>query len=39
MSTEGLSSKGRQTRQAFEQSARKFFADRGFHGTTLADIS
>ncbi len=34
-----LSSKGRQTRQAIEQVARKLFAERGFHGTTLADIT
>ena len=34
-----LSSKGRQTRLSIEQSARKLFAERGFHGTTLADIT
>lgn len=34
-----LSSKGRQTRQALEDSARTLFAERGFHGTTLADIT
>lgn len=34
-----LSSKGRQTRQAIEDAARKLFAQRGFHGTTLADIT
>ncbi|OBF98059.1 TetR/AcrR family transcriptional regulator [Mycolicibacter sinensis] len=34
-----LSSKGRQTRQAIEQAARDLFAERGFHGTTLADIT
>lgn len=34
-----LSSKGRQTRGAIEQAARKLFAERGFHGTTLADIT
>lgn len=34
-----VSSKGRQTRQAIEQAARKLFAERGFHGTTLADIT
>jgi AcrR family transcriptional regulator len=39
MPTETLTSKGRQTRQAIEQSARKLFAERGFHGTTLADIT
>ncbi|WP_299565041.1 TetR/AcrR family transcriptional regulator [uncultured Mycolicibacterium sp.] len=33
-----LSPKGRQTRLAIEQAARKLFAERGFHGTTLADI-
>jgi AcrR family transcriptional regulator len=39
MASETLSSKGRQTRSAIEQAARKFFAERGFHGTTLADIT
>ena len=34
-----LSTKGRQTRQAIEAAARKLFAERGFHGTTLADIT
>ncbi|MGB8501097.1 TetR/AcrR family transcriptional regulator [Mycobacterium sp.] len=34
-----LSLKGRQTREAIEQAARKLFAERGFHGTTLADIT
>lgn len=34
-----LSSKGRQTRQALEDAARTLFAQRGFHGTTLADIT
>ncbi|MCV7286793.1 TetR/AcrR family transcriptional regulator [Mycolicibacterium wolinskyi] len=34
-----LSSKGRQTRSAIELAARKLFAERGFHGTTLADIT
>jgi AcrR family transcriptional regulator len=34
-----LSSKGRRTRDAIEQAARKLFAERGFHGTTLADIT
>src|ERR1700738_1013237 len=39
MAVETLSAKGRQTRLAIEQSARKLFAERGFHGTTLADIT
>jgi AcrR family transcriptional regulator len=34
-----LSSKGRQTRQSIEDAARRLFAERGFHGTTLADIT
>src|SRR5690242_13940569 len=34
-----LTAKGRQTRQTIEQAARKLFAERGFHGTTLADIT
>lgn len=34
-----LSTKGRQTRTAIEQAARKLFAESGFHGTTLADIT
>jgi AcrR family transcriptional regulator len=34
-----LSAKGHQTRLAIEQAARKLFAERGFHGTTLADIT
>src|SRR6185312_8795852 len=34
-----LSNKGQQTRDAIEQAARKLFAERGFHGTTLADIT
>ncbi len=34
-----LSPKGRQTREAIEHAARKLFAERGFHGTTLADIT
>src|ERR1700678_304409 len=34
-----LTAKGRQTRAAIEQAAGKLFAERGFHGTTLADIT
>ena len=34
-----LSSKGRQTRQAIAEAARTLFAQRGFHRTTLADIT
>ncbi len=34
-----LSSKGRQTRLAIEEAACTLFAQRGFHGTTLADIT
>jgi len=34
-----LSAKGQLTRQAIERSARKLFAERGFHGTTLSDIT
>ena len=37
--SEAPTAKGRQTRQAIEQAARKLFAERGFHGTTLADIT
>ena len=36
---ETLSAKGRQTREAIELAARKLFAERGFHGTTLGDIT
>lgn len=36
---ESLSAKGRQTRYGIEQAARKLFAERGFHGTTLGDIT
>ena len=39
MPVETLTAKGRQTREAIEQAARKLFAERGFHGTTLADIT
>lgn len=39
MGTRTLSTKGLQTRQAIEDAARKLFAQRGFHGTTLADIT
>jgi AcrR family transcriptional regulator len=34
-----LTAKGRQTREAIALAARKLFAERGFHGTTLADIT
>jgi AcrR family transcriptional regulator len=37
--TRPLSTKGRQTRAAIEHAARKLFAEGGFHGTTLADIT
>ena len=39
MPAEVLSAKGQQTRQSIELAARKLFAERGFHGTTLADIT
>jgi AcrR family transcriptional regulator len=39
MPAETLTPKGLQTREAIEQAARKLFAERGFHGTTLADIT
>lgn len=34
-----LGSKGLATRQALEDAARRLFAHRGFHGTTLGDIT
>jgi AcrR family transcriptional regulator len=37
--TRPLSNKGQQTRDAIAQAARKLFAERGFHATTLADIT
>lgn len=39
MPTRTLSTKGLQTRRAIEDAARKLFAQRGFHGTNLADIT
>ncbi|MFV0494503.1 TetR/AcrR family transcriptional regulator, partial [Mycobacterium sp.] len=39
MPTELVTAKGRQTRHAIELAARKLFAERGFHATTLADIT
>ena len=37
--TRALTTKGQQTQHAIERSARKLFAEKGFHGTTLADIT
>jgi AcrR family transcriptional regulator len=39
MPAESLTAKGRQTREAIELAARKLFAERGFHGTTLTEIT
>ena len=39
MPPETLTAKGRQTRDAIAQAARKLFAERGFHGTTLTEIT
>ena len=39
VTTRPLSSKGRQTQRSIEAAARKLLAERGFHGTTLADIT
>lgn len=39
MTAAELGTKGRQTRSAIELAARKLFAERGFHGTTLSDIT
>ncbi|WP_319448606.1 MULTISPECIES: TetR/AcrR family transcriptional regulator [unclassified Mycobacterium] len=39
MQKDPLTAKGRQTREAIELAARKLFAESGFHGTTLADIT
>lgn len=39
MNSRVLGTKGRATRQALEDAARQLFAQRGFHGTTLGDIT
>jgi AcrR family transcriptional regulator len=39
MPATSLTPKGRQTRDAIESAARKLFAERGFHGTTLTEIT
>src|SRR5271167_3137903 len=39
MPSEVVTTKGRQTRAALEQAARKLFAERGFHGATLGEIT
>ena len=39
MASDTLTAKGRQTRDAIDAAARKLFAERGFHGTTRADIT
>lgn len=39
MADRTLGNKGRQTRQAIEEAARILFAQRGFHGTMLSDIT
>ncbi|CAM2836768.1 TetR/AcrR family transcriptional regulator [Skermania piniformis] len=36
---ESRTAKGRQTREAIDRAARTLFAERGFHDTTLADIT
>ncbi|HPX37216.1 MAG TPA: TetR/AcrR family transcriptional regulator [Mycobacterium sp.] len=39
MTARTLTTKGLATRQALEEAARMLFAQRGFHGTTLSDIT
>ena len=39
MPRDTFTAKGNQTRESIERAARKLFAERGFHGTTLADIT